>query len=74
MGLEDPRVERHQLHGLMDIRLLVICAVVRGADGWEAIEEFGKAKLQWLRQFAPFTNGVPSHDCIASVISRLSVT
>ncbi|WP_256091468.1 ISAs1 family transposase [Candidatus Thiosymbion oneisti] len=57
----------------MDIRLLVICAVVSGADGWEAIEEFGKAKLQWRRQFVPFRNGVPSHDCIASVISWLSV-
>ncbi|WP_218068085.1 ISAs1 family transposase [Candidatus Thiosymbion oneisti] len=71
--LEDPRVERNQRHGFMDILLLVICAVTSGADGWEAIEEFGQAKLLWLRQFAPFANGIPSHDCIASVISRLSV-
>jgi len=71
--LEDPRVERNQRHGLMDILLLVICAVTRGADGWEALEDFGPAKLQWLRRFAPFANGVPSHDCIASLISRLSV-
>lgn len=71
--LEDPRVERNQRHGFMDILILVICAVASGADGWEAIEEFGQAKLQWLRQFAPFANGVPSHDCIARLISRLSV-
>jgi len=25
----------------MDILLLVICAAVSGAGGWEAIEEFG---------------------------------
>jgi predicted transposase YbfD/YdcC len=71
--LEDPRIERNKLHDLMDIVILVICAVISGADGWEAIEEFGKEKLDWLRRFAPFANGVPSHDCIANVISRLSV-
>jgi len=72
-SLEDPRIERNKLHHLMDILILVICAVTSGADGWEAIEEFGKSKLDWLRRFARFTNGVPSHDCIANVISRLSV-
>ncbi|WP_165742425.1 ISAs1 family transposase [Candidatus Thiosymbion oneisti] len=72
--LEDPRVERNKRHGFMDILMLVICAVTSGADGWEAIEELGQARLQWLRRLAPFANGVPSHDCIASLISRLSVT
>jgi hypothetical protein len=67
--LEDPRIERNKLHEWMDIVILVVCAVISGADGWEAIEDFGKEKLQWLRQFAPFANGVPSHDCIANVIS-----
>lgn len=56
----------------MDITILVVCAVTAGAPGWEAIEEFGKEKLDWLRKFAPFANGVPSHDCIANVVSRLS--
>lgn len=70
--LEDPRIDRNKLHELMDILILVVCAVSAGAAGWEAIEEFGKEKLDWLRKFAPFANGVPSHDCIANVISRLS--
>jgi predicted transposase YbfD/YdcC len=71
-SLEDPRVERNQRHALLDIVLLTVCAVVSGADGWEAIEEFGREKLDWLRRFAPFANGVPSHDCIANVVSRLT--
>jgi predicted transposase YbfD/YdcC len=70
--LEDPRIDRNKLHELMDIVILVLCAVSSGADGWEAIEEFGQEKLDWLRKFAPFANGVPSHDCIANVLSRLS--
>src|SRR5512144_2355428 len=70
--LEDPRIERNKLHPLSDIVLLTLCAVISGADGWEAIEDFGREKLDWLRQFAPFTNGVPSDDCIANVVARLS--
>ncbi|NEV65161.1 ISAs1 family transposase, partial [Thiorhodococcus minor] len=70
--LHDPRVERNKLYPLMEILLLVVCATLSGAEGWEAMEEFGKEKLDWLRRFAPFANGIPSHDCIASVISRLN--
>ena len=51
--LKDPRIDRNKLHALVDIVLLTICAVVSGADGWEAIEDFGHEKLDWLRQFAP---------------------
>jgi predicted transposase YbfD/YdcC len=70
--LEDPRIERNKLHALSDIVFLTVCAVVSGANGWEAIEDFGREKLEWCRRFAPFKNGVPSHDCIANVIARLS--
>jgi len=64
-------VERNKRHALPDILLLTISAVLGGAEGWEAIEQFGNEKLPWLRKFAPFEHGVPSHDCIANVISRL---
>ena len=70
--LQDPRIERKKLHALMDILVLTICAVASGAEGWEGIAEFGHAKLEWLRRFIPLKNGVPSHDCIGYVISRLS--
>jgi hypothetical protein len=39
--LQDPRIERKKLHALMDILVLTICAVASGAEGWEAIAEFG---------------------------------
>jgi hypothetical protein len=37
--LKDPRIERHQKHRLVDIIALAICAVLSGAEEWEAIEE-----------------------------------
>ncbi len=70
--LEDLRIDRNKLHGLVDMVLLTICAVASGADGWEAIKHFGHEKLDWLQLFGPFRNGVPSHDCMANVVSRLS--
>jgi hypothetical protein len=70
-SIEDPRVERNRKHNLLDIIVLTICAVISGAEGWEAIEQFGEEKLDWLRKWIPLENGVPSHDCIARVISRI---
>jgi predicted transposase YbfD/YdcC len=70
--LEDPRIDRNKRHELVDIMLPTICAVVSGADGREAIEDFVHDKLDWLRRFAPVRNGVPSHDGIANVVSRVS--
>lgn len=71
-SLEDPRVERHKRHKLIDIIVLTICAVISGAEGWEAIEQFGKTKQEWLRKWVDLENGIPSHDCIARVMARLS--
>jgi predicted transposase YbfD/YdcC len=70
--LRDPRIERHKKHKLVDIIVLAICAVLSGAEGWEAIEEYGYTKLEWLRKFIPLENGVPTHDTIARVLSRVS--
>jgi predicted transposase YbfD/YdcC len=69
--LKDPRIERHKKHKLVDIILLAICAILSGAEGWEAIEEYGHAKLEWLRKFIPL-EGIPTHDTIARVLSRVS--
>ncbi len=70
--LEDPRIDRHKQHELLDIIVLGVCAVDGGAEGWEAIEGFGNAKLSWLRKYVPLANGIPAHDTIARVISRIS--
>lgn len=70
--LTDPRIDRHKLHSLIDIIVLAICAISSGADGWEAIEDFGKEKEDWLRQYISLKNGIPSHDCIAYTLRKIS--
>ena len=59
-------------HELVDILFLVISAAVCGLNDWVEIELFGKGQLPWLRKFFPFRNGVPSHDTLGRVFSRLN--
>jgi predicted transposase YbfD/YdcC len=68
-SIEDPRQSNKQ-HQLMDILFLSICAVLSGAEGWEDIEDFGHAKLHWLKQYLPFDKGIPRHDTIAIAARR----
>ena len=70
-GLTDPRIERAKRHNLLDIVALTICAVICGADNWVEIAEFGQAKADWLRGFLALPNGIPSHDTLGRVFSRL---
>ena len=72
--LQDPRVDRNKKHELIDVIVLCVCAVVSGANGWSDIEEFGHAKLEWLRRYVPLANGVPVDDTIARIVSALSVS
>ena len=70
-GIEDPRSEKNKLYPLDEILLLCICAVTSGAEGWQGIADFGRNKLEWLREFLPFANGIPSDDCLGWVMARL---
>ncbi|MEB3267764.1 MAG: ISAs1 family transposase [Leptolyngbya sp.] len=70
-SLEDPRDRRGKEHLLLDIVSLTICAVICGADSWTDIEEYGRAKADWLGTFLSLPNGIPSHDTIARVFARL---
>jgi len=67
--VDDPRTGNRKTHRLLDIIGLTIIAVISGADNYTAIEQFGAAKLEFLRQFFPFKNGIPSHDTIGRCFS-----
>jgi len=69
--LPDPRVVGRTAHRLQDILFLMLCGVLCGMDDEEEIEEWGRGRLDWLRQFVPLENGIPSHDTITRVLSAL---
>lgn len=69
--LPDPRVDRTRWHRLDDILVITLCAVICGADGFEGIERFGKARHDWLKQFLTLPRGIPSHDTFNRVLAAL---
>jgi predicted transposase YbfD/YdcC len=58
-------------HRLLDIVVLALCATICNCETWEDIEDFGNERREWLRKYIPLEHGIPSHDTIARVISRL---
>lgn len=70
-NVTDPRVDRGCNYPLIEMIFVPLCATLCGADGWADVERFGKAKLDWLRNFLPFENGIPSHDTFGRVFRRL---
>jgi predicted transposase YbfD/YdcC len=70
-SLTEPRADRGQGHLLVEIVTIALCAVLCGADGWVAVETFGRAKAGWLRTFLALPDGIPSHDTFGRVFARL---
>jgi len=69
--LDDPRDGNAQLHNLLDIIIIAICAAICGADAWTEVETFGKAKIAWLKTFLELPHGIPSHDTFGRVFRLL---
>lgn len=69
--LPDPRVERTKRYPLIEIILLIIAGTVSGCDGWKSLKDFGEAKLDWLRKFLPYKDGIPVDDTLARVMRKI---
>ena len=48
-----------------------LLAVIAGAESWVEIAAFGKRKLEFLRRFAAFAEGTPSHDQFGNLFAAL---
>lgn len=73
-SIEDTRQSAKITYPLFDVLFLTLCAVISGCQGWEDIEDFGEARLQWLQKLGFFAEGVPVHDTIARIIARIEPT
>ena len=68
-----PVFDRTKAHMLEDILFIAIASVICGAESWNDMENFGKAKEEWLRTFLRLPEGIPSHErstCIFRPQSR----
>jgi predicted transposase YbfD/YdcC len=72
--LPDPRIDRTRRHKLADIVTITICAVIAGADDWEAVASFGRANEEWFGTFLELPGGIPAHDTFWRVFRALDST
>src|SRR5438477_4841638 len=70
-NLTDPRLDRTKRHSLLNVIILAVCGTLGGANGWAEIERFGRAKLDFFRQFLDLPHGIPSHDTFGRVFALL---
>jgi hypothetical protein len=66
-GLRDPRRRHGQLHRLLDVIVIALCAVIAGSNTWQEVETFARHRREWLGRFLDLDNGVPSHDTFERV-------
>lgn len=69
--LEDPRIDRKKLYPLKEILLVVLTGAICGTQSWRDFVIFGTAKLEYLRRFSSFENGIPCKNTFARVLSAL---
>jgi predicted transposase YbfD/YdcC len=67
----EPRQSGKIAYPLDEILFLTISAVVSGCSEWDEIVDFGEDKLEWLRKYRPYINGIPAHDTVNRVMSLI---
>lgn len=70
-ALEDPRQQWKVVYPLNEILLLVLSAVLSGADDFVEICEWGKSHIDFLKTHYPYKDGIPSHDAVNDLINAL---
>jgi len=69
-NIDDPR-KYNIRHNFIDIITIAICAIISGAQSWIDVEQYGKSKYDWLKQFLQLPNAIPSHDTFGRGFSLL---
>lgn len=70
--LPDPRREtKNKLHSLTDVLTLATCAIIGGAESWDAIAAYAESKTSFFRRFLTLPNGIPSADTFERVFAKL---
>ena len=69
--LPDPRISRKKLYPLIEILFVVLCGSICGAESWRDFVLFGESKIDLLKEYYPFSNGIACKDTFARVFAVL---
>jgi len=70
--LKDPRINRTKRHPLVNVLVMALCGSICGAEGWDELADFSRARRKWFRTFLDMPGGVPSADTFRRVLERLA--
>jgi predicted transposase YbfD/YdcC len=68
--LPDPRAANAS-YPLLEVLFVALAAALCGARGGTDMADFGRRKIELLRQFVPLKRGIPSHDVFSDVFRML---
>ena len=69
--LPDPRISRKKLYPLIEILFVVLCGSICGAESWRDFVLFGESKIDLLKEYYPFFNGIACKDTFARIFAVL---
>ena len=70
--INDPRRQWGNLrHNLVDILIIALCAVIIREDEYDAMEDWGLEREEWLRGFLELPNGIPDKDTFRRLFERI---
>ena len=71
-GVSDPRRPKFNLrHKLSDILVMGLCSVMARGDGFGEMEDLGRGREEWFREFLELPNGIPDADTFRRVFERV---
>lgn len=70
--LPDPRIDRRKKHKLMDVIGITVLGVLSGCECWGEIELYAREREEDFKTLFDLPNGIPSHDTLERVFSRLN--
>jgi hypothetical protein len=70
--LADPRTQEKRIDDpLKEIVFASLTAVICGAESYQDFATFGEEQIKWLKNYFPYTHGIPSHDTFRRVFELL---
>ena len=59
-------------HKLENIIIIGLCTLVCNGEDFSDMEEFGKQREEWLKEFLELTHGIPDSDTFRRVFEKLA--
>lgn len=70
-AMPDPRRNQGKRFSLQAVVVIALMAMICGADDAQAMESFGDANAEWLKEFLDLPHGAPSQDVYLAVFAAL---